>query len=376
MEMPIPELSLCFILFSIYVLATVDQLVYYWLVFGKLAFYKSKKRNKKPLPVSVVICARNQDYNLRKYLPKILEQDYPDFEVVVVNDASTDDTLQLLKDFEREYSNLSIVNIEQNLNFFSGKKFALALGIKSAKHELLLLTDADCEPNSNQWIKQMASTFTSKTEIVLGYSPINPAKGFLNTLVRFDNFQTGVHYLSLSLIGKTSIGVGRNLAYRKSLFYKSGGFISQYKLQTGDDDLFINRVATKNNVRVEINHESFMHASFIPSFLFWFRKKQQQINTGKFYKTGTKFLRGKFRLSLLAFYGLLAALLIINYSILFVLGMFVLRLLTQLVIIKKCSSVLSERNLLLISPLLEISLVFILIAVKISNIFIKQNRWK
>ncbi len=374
--MPVPEVSLYFILFIIYVIAFIDQLVYYWFVFGKLAFYKSKKRNKKPLPVSVVICARNQDYNLGQYLPKILEQDYPDFEVVVVNDASTDDTLQLLQDFERQYPHLSIVNIQQNLNFFSGKKFPLALGIKSAKNELLLLTDADCEPSSTQWIKQMASAFTSKTEIVLGYSPIKPAKGFLNTLMRYDNFQTGIHYLSHSLINKTSIGVGRNLAYRKSLFYKSGGFISHYKLQTGDDDIFINRVATKNNTQVEIQHDSFMNANFIPSFSLWYRKKKQQLNTGKYYKTGTKFLRGKYRLSLLTFYGLLAALLVFNYGILFVLGLFVLRLFTQLLIIKKCSSVLSERNLLLISPLLELLMVFILISVKISNIFIKQNKWK
>ncbi len=376
MEMPIPEVSLYFILFSIYVLAGIDQLIYFWFVFGKLAFYKSKKRSKKPVPVSVVICARNQDYNLERYLPKILEQDYPDFEVVVVNDASTDETLELLKDFERKYPHLSIVNISQNLNFFSGKKFPLALGIKSAKHEFLLLTDADCEPSSNQWIKQMASAFTSKTEIVLGYSPIKPAMGFLNTLMRFDNFQTGIHYLSHSLIGKTSIGIGRNLAYRKSLFYKSGGFISHYKLQTGDDDLFINRVATKDNTRIEILPESFMNADFIPSFSLWFRKKQQQVNTGGFYKRGTKFLRGKFRLSLLTFYGLLTALLLLNYSILFVLGLFVLRLFSQLIITKKCASVLSEHKLLLTSPLLELFMIFVLIGVKISNIFIKQNRWK
>lgn len=376
MEIPVPELSLYFILFSVYALAFIDQLIYYWLIFGRLAFYKSKKRNKKPLPVSVVICARNQDYNLKKYLPKILEQDYPDFEVVVVNDSSTDESLQILEDFGRKYPHLSIVNIEQNLNFFTGKKFPLALGIKSAKNELLLLTDPDCEPGSNNWIHQMASTFTNKTEIVLGYSPIKQAKGFLNTLMRFDNFQTGIRYLSFALAKKTYRGIGRNLAYRKSLFYKSGGFISDYKLQSGDDDLFINRVSTKKNTRVEIAADSLMHSEFIPSFSWWYRKKQLQLNTGKRYKTSTKFLRGKFRLSLLVFYGLLAALLIINYSILFVLGLFVLRLITQLIITKKCATILSEHKLLLLSPLLELFILFLLMSVKVSNIFIKQNRWK
>ena len=376
MEMPYPEISLNFILFAIFVLAFIDQLIYYWFIFGKLAFYHPVKRYKKLLPVSVVICARNKDYQLKNFLPKILEQDYPDFEVVVVNDASTDETLEVLQDFDRKYPNMSIVNIAQNLNFFSGKKFALALGIKSAKNELLLLTDADCDPNSDQWLKQMASAFTSKTEIVLGYSPIKQEPGFLNTLIRFDNFQTGIQYLSYSLLGKTYMGIGRNLAYRKSLFYKSKGFISHYKLQSGDDDLFINRVATKNNTCIEIHPDSFLNASFIPSFSLWFGKKKQQINIAKYFKTRTKFLRAKFRYSLLTFYGLMATLLALNYGALIVLALFILRLFTQLFIIKKCASVLSERKLLLISPLLELLLMFLQIFARISNVFIKQDRWK
>ena len=376
MEIPVPEFSLYFILFVVYVLAFFDQLFYYWFMFAKLAFHSPKKRTSKLLPVSVVICARNQDFNLKKNLPKILEQDYPDFEVVVVNDASTDESLQLLQDFERKYANLSIVNVPQNLNFFTGKIFPLALGIKSAKNEILLLTDPDCEPNSNQWIKQMASAFSKKTEIVLGYSPIKQAPGFLNTLMRFDNLQIGMHYLYYALRGNTIRGMGRNLAYRKSLFYKSKGFISDYKLQGGDDDLFINRVTTKSNTRIEIRQGSFMNASFIPSFTLWFRTKKQQLNTGKFYKPKTRFLRGKYRISLLTFFGLLATLLAVNYSSLFVLGLLILRLFSQLFVTKKCLTVLSEPKLLLISPLLELLMVFFLISARISNMFIKQNKWK
>ena len=376
MEIPIPELSLSFILFSIFALAFIDQLIYYWFVFSKLAFHRPKKQGKKPAAVSVVICARNEYHLLKKNLLKILEQDYPDFEVVVVNDASTDETIDFLKDLDREYSNISIVNITQNLNFFSGKKFPLALGIKSAKNELLLLTDADCEPASNLWLKNMASAFTTKTEIVLGYSPIKPAKGFLNTLMRYNTMQTAIQYLSFALMGKTYMGVGRNLAYRKSMFYRSKGFISQYKLQSGDDDLFINRVATKKNTRIEIHPDSFMYSDGKANFSLWFRMKKQTINTARYYKGRTKFLRGNYSLSQFVFYALFVTLLIFGYNSLLVLTLFAFRLLTQLLIIKKCMFVLSERKLLLISPLLELLLMFVHISVRISNIFIKQNKWK
>ncbi|PKP35529.1 MAG: glycosyl transferase family 2 [Bacteroidetes bacterium HGW-Bacteroidetes-17] len=376
MEMPIPQFSIPFILFAIYALAFIDQMIYYWFIFSKLAFYRPTEQSKELLPVSVVICARNEDYLLKTLLPKILEQDYPSFEIVVVNDSSTDDTLEYLEDLKRIHPNISIVNIAQNLNFFSGKKFPLSLGIKSAKNELLVLTDPDCEPTSNQWLKNMALAFTPSTEIVLGYGPIKPDKGLFNTIVRYDTMQRAIQYLSYTLIGKTFMGVGRNLAYKKSLFYKSKGFISHYKIQSGDDDIFINRVATSKNTSISIRPESFMYTAFVPYFRLWFLRKQQQLNTVKYFRSGTRFLLGKYELSKLAIYALFATLLILEYNIVIVLGLFGLRLLTQMIIIKKSMIVLSERKLLLVSPLLELLMIFIHITVRISNVFIKQNKWK
>ena len=374
--MPIPQFSLPFILFAIYALAFIDQMIYYWFIFSKLAFYHPTEQSKELLPVSVVICARNEDYLLKTLLPKILEQDYPSFEIVVVNDSSTDDTLEYLEDLKRIHPNISIVNIAENLNFFSGKKFPLSLGIKSAKNELLVLTDPDCEPTSNQWLKNMASAFTPSTEIVLGYSPIKPDKGFFNTIARYDTMQRAIQYLSYALIGKTFMGIGRNLAYKKSLFYKSKGFISHYKLQSGDDDLFINRIATNKNTRISIRPESFMYATFVPYFRLWFLRKQQQLNTIKYFRRGTRYLLGKYELSKIVIYALFATLLIMEYNILIVLGLFGLRFLTQLIIVKKSMIVLSERKLWLLSPMLELLMIFIHITVRISNVFIKQNKWK
>lgn len=376
MKLPVPEISLLFILFSLYALVFIDQLIYYWFVFGKLAFYKSRKRVKKSVPVSIVICAKNEYYNLLKNLPLVLKQDYKDFEVVVVNDASTDETKDLLQDFEREYSNLSIVHIAQNLNFFSGKKFALSLGIKSAKNEWLLLTDADCEPISNQWLKNMASVFTSKTDIVLGYTHFKASKGFLNMLIRFDNLFYAIQYLSYALIGKPFTGVGRNLAYRKSLFYKSQGFISHYKLESGDDDLFINRVATKKNTSIEIGHDSFTLSESKRGLGSWIIQKQRQSVVARYYKWNTKFLLRKFKLSQLLFYSLLIYLSVVNYNNLIVFSLFGLRLFTQLFIIKKCMNILNEQRLLLISPLAEVLLMLLRIILLFTNLFTKKNKWK
>ena len=370
-----PEFSILFILFCVYALAFMDQLYYYWFVFGKLAFYKSEKKTRYQGAVSVVICAKNEFFNLSKYLPVVLEQDYPEYEVVVVNDASDDDTDDLLRGLENEYSHLKVVKIKQDLNFFKGKKFPLALGIKSAKHEILLLTDADCKPTSNQWIRKMVSGFDENTDIVIGYGPYRRSKGILNLLIRYDAFMAAMQYLAHSLNGNTYMGVGRNLAYRKSLFYKAKGFISHYKIASGDDDLFINEVATKTNASIEVSHESYTLSKAKTSFGDWFRQKRRHLTTAKYYKSKFIFLLAKYSFSQLLFISLLILLVVLNYNLLIVLSLFGLRLFSQLLVLKKCSRILNERNLLLTSPLLEIVLILMQLGLGFSNLIIKQNKW-
>ncbi len=374
---PLPALTFEFILFCAFGLVIMDQLYYYWFVFAKLAFYKAPKGKPNKEGVSIVICAKNEYSNLKKNLPQILDQNYPDFEVIVVNDASDDYTHELLGDLDREYPHLKIVNIRENLNFFSGKKFALSIGIKSAKNDLLLLTDADCYPNSKNWISKMTEAFsTKKVEIVLGYSPYETKKGFLNALIRFDTIQVAMQYFSFALKRKPYMGVGRNLAYRKSLFIKNGGFISHYKLMSGDDDLFINRVATKTNTRVQLHPDSFTVSEPESRYEKWINQKRRHLSTAKYYKSKFKFVLGKYAISQLLMYSFLAVLLILNYHILWALGLLMIRLISQIVITKYCMNHLKENKLLLFSPLLELMLFINHFLLSASNVISKQNKWK
>ena len=364
------------IVFILFALSSIVQLIYYWGVFRKLAFYKAKKKTTKTQAVSVVICAKNEYYNLKENLPIILNQDYPDFEVVVVNDFSDDETTELLDDFKKKYPHLKVVNLTRNLNFFSGKKFPLSLGIKSAKNEILLLTDADCKPNSLKWIGQMASGFNLKTDIVLGYSPYKKEKGLLNSLIRFDTLHIAIQYLSYSLIGKTYMGVGRNLAYRRSVFYKNKGFSSHYKIQSGDDDLFINDVATKTNTSIEIRPESHTLSKASSTFSQWINQKRRHLSTSKYYKGKFKFLLGSYSLSQILFFASFFILIFYSFGFLIVITAFLLRLISQLFIIKKCMNRLNEKELLLLSPLFELMFIILNILFMISGMIFKQNKWK
>ncbi|MFZ4706887.1 MAG: glycosyltransferase [Bacteroidales bacterium] len=371
------EEPLLFCILVVFALSAFIQLVYYWGIFARLAFRRKKSdENAADQPVSVVICARNEYRNLAANLPMILLQDYPNFEVVVVNDNSDDDSKDLLKDFELEYKNLKIVTITQTLNFFSGKKFPLSIGIKSAKNELLLLTDADCKPSSNQWLREMQRNFTSGTEIVLGYGAYETAPGLLNKIIRFDTLHIAIQYFSLALSHIPYMGVGRNLAYRKSLFYRNNGFISHYRIPSGDDDLFVNKAANKINTRIEISRESHTLSQAKSNFSSWVRQKRRHFSSSKFYKSNHKFILGLYLISQILFLASFITLISQLWLYQIVLGIFGLRLMSQMIIFKKCMIQLGEKNLLLLLPLYEVFFVIFNPIISLTNIFQPKVPWK
>jgi len=358
------------------------QMIYYWGVFRKIAFYKKKPLGNRYQPISVVICAKNEYTNLKKNLQMILDQDYPDFEVVVVNDCSDDDSKYLLKTFAEAYPRLKVVTILKNVNFFTGKKFALALGIKSAKHDIVLLTDADCAPKSNRWIAEMQNNFTGSTEIVLGYSGFEQKKGFMDKLVRYDAVMTAMQYFSWSLAGMTYMGVGRNLAYKKEIFFRNKGFATHYQIPSGDDDLFINQVARKNNTQIEISADSQTYSAAKSGFAEWLKQKKRHYSTGFRYKPFHKLVLGLFTISNFLFYAffvfLTIKLLIFHplHNILPILALYAAKIATQMIIFKKTMNKLDENKLLLISPLLDFLFVLLNPMISLSNIIVKQNKWK
>ncbi|HRN42908.1 MAG TPA: glycosyltransferase, partial [Vicingus sp.] len=193
----------------LFLIVFVVQLIYYLGIFSRFAFYKRKEKHIHSFePVSVVICAKNERDNLLNFLPEFLAQDYPTFEVIVVNDHSIDDTVDVLKAYSLQFPNLKVVTVPDNDRFYGSKKFALTLGIKAAQYENILLTDADCRPTSNQWIKLMSNYPVNKS-IVLGFGAYQKQPGMLNKLIRFETLFTAMQYFSFALCKMPYMGVGR-----------------------------------------------------------------------------------------------------------------------------------------------------------------------
>lgn len=299
--LPSFEFGLPVIIFFFFAAMAFILLVYTILVYGRLAFYKEKPTLEEinlP-PVSIIVAARNESDNLFENLPFLLQQNYPEFEVIVVNHQSVDESAYLLNAYTRQYPNLRIIEITRNPHLKPGKKLPITLGIKGAKYEHLLFTDADCKPSSNSWLKSMASHFTPGKELVLGYGPYTKEKGFLNKLIRFDTAWIAMSYFSMALARLPYMGVGRNLAYTKSLFNSVHGFKSHYSLPSGDDDLFIQEAAKKGNYSINLNKRSYTYSDASSTWESWLRQKTRHYSTSSHYKVIKKWLLGIYPLALL-----------------------------------------------------------------------------
>lgn len=334
------------IVLYVFVAVSVLQIFYYAFFFSRVAFYNPEiKGQSQQHPVSVIICARDEDENLARNLPGVLVQSYPSSnEVVVVNDNSVDDSKYILQELKKTFKSLNVVELTQEAKLILGKKYPLSVGIREAKYEILLLTDADCVPSSEYWMQKMQDGYDENIEIVLGYGAYHKRKGLLNKLIRFETFHTALQYLSYALAGMPYMGVGRNLSYKKSLFFRNKGFSSINHIPSGDDDLFINKAATKDNTAVVIDTDAFTRS--IPKLTWgaWLRQKSRHYTTANYYKPKHKFLLGLYFITQFFYYPLLA-LSLLYYYWRYTLAVFGIRFLLQAFILYKAMKKMGEIDL-------------------------------
>jgi len=356
----------------------IVQLYYLLVKQGRLSVYKPVERQSaKTSEVSVIICARNEAENLRQNLPLVLDQKGVKYEVIVVNDCSQDDSADVLREFKSHYPHLKIVVKEEHPRFKTGKKFAATLGIKAASNEIVVFTDADCRPHSDSWLAMLCQNYDNpNAEIVLGYSPYEKKKGLLNLLIRYETFQTALNYFSFALVGTPYMGVGRNLSYKKSLFFRGKGFAAHMHIPSGDDDLFVNQNATAANTQIEVRPETHVYSYPKTTWKSYWNQKTRHLGAGKFYKKAHKLTLSLQSGSAIGFYLLLIACLSLNIEPVFVGILFALRLLVQSFVFYKSLRILRCKDLLGWLIFLDFLYYLFLMILSIRGIFRKNVVWK
>lgn len=356
----------------------IVHICYYLFVFSKFAFDKTNTAlSHTNEPVSVIISAKNELKNLKEFLPLMLSQNYPEFEVIVVNDGSWDETGEYIEELMKSEPRLKLVDVKVEEKYQRGKKLALTLGIKSALYEWLLFTDADCKPLTENWISEMSKGMTEDKEIVLGYSRYKRKNSFLNLFIRWETFYTAMQYFSYALKGKAYMGVGRNMAYRKSLFFKVKGFASHLHIMTGDDDLFVNETANKSNVAIVYSRDSFTESQPKITWGQWWRQKRRHFYTGKFYKSTDKRKLGFFNISHIFFYVFLTLSLVFGldywyYSV----GIYGVRLIVQSIILAYSMDKLRISKIFGFAWLFDILMVPYYLTVGFAGLVTKKIKWQ
>ena len=379
------------LLIGLLVVATAVQVIAWLSVFARLAWHRSAPRtapcatrNTRKPPLSVVICARNEAGNLRQNLPFVLEQQHPDFEVVVVDDDSSDDTPAVLRHFKKKHAHLRVLRVAPKTT--PGKKHALAQGIAVAKHELLVFTDADCRPATPHWLDGLAGAFgisdapptqCTNPEILLGYAPYRPAPGLLNRWIRFETVQTAMQYLSFARMGQPYMGVGRNLAWRKALFGRVGGFAAHADLPSGDDDLLVNAAAHAGNTAICLFPSTFVYSEGEKTWRAWLRQKRRHLSAGTRYRPQHQAFLGILALSHTLHYFLLTPLWFAGFGTICV-SCWAVRMAPAFLIHWKILRQFREERLILWFPLLD-ALLALYYAAFVPPVLIRSNSlisWK
>lgn len=361
----------------LYILAGIVVLNCAFLIlFSKFITQTPKDKIQEEIPpVSLIVCAKNEAENLTEHIPYWIEQDHPHYEIILINDASSDTTLDIMEAYAKKHSMITIVDVENNETFWGNKKYALTLGIKKANHQCMIFTDADCKPASRSWLRHIASNFSAENEIVLGFGSYQRQPGLLNKIIRYETVLTALQYFSFALAGMPYMGVGRNLGYTQKIFYENRGFMLHMNIQSGDDDLFINQASNKTNSVICAEKESFTISTAKTSWKQWLKQKRRHITTARHYKFKHKFLLALFyALNLMFWCVAITSLIMIDWRIPMALVIF--RVLLFWIVYGKAFIKLDQKDLIYYFPILEIFLLLLQLSIFISNGSSKPATWK
>lgn len=366
------------ILFWTFLISSAIQFLFFALV--TLAIYRYKLPSEFPTEkpgVSVIVCAKNEYENLLKLIPALLQQNYPDFEIILVDDKSTDETYDYAIELEQQEKKFKLLRIDNTPDHIHNKKYAITLGVKAAKNDLILLTDADCLPAGEYWMDEMSKGFSDdKKQFVLGYSQYRDEKTILSTFINYETLLTGIHYIGLGLLGNPYMGVGRNLAYRKSVFLKNNGFGRFQGIVGGDDDLIVNQHARRRNTSFVLSDQAMVYSMPKTSIKDFLLQKTRHLSVGRHYRKADRMLLGLLITSKFTFWiSFFTAIMAVNQTIL-IGGSFLLAMVSLLTSISALKKKTGDNSGIWMFPLLEILYLFYYITTGLKVLFTKKIKWK
>lgn len=376
-------------LIDLVLLVCVGVMFIYQIAYNIICLCNFNKKKRTPTTsnnkqgVSVIIVTNNSADALKTGLLQILEQDYPLFEVVVVNENSTDDTEFVLYVLKKNYSNLTVINLGRNDNNFESYKFSLSIGIRSAKYSYCLLTNVSCTPQGYNWLDKMMEPVNNNNQckIVTGMVSREKSKyGLLNAIVRYDESLSCVNLISYTNLGNAYTSCGMNMIYEKDFFISHGGFIAQYTKMCSQEDYFVHRFSNKKNTATVVDNEAKLLLPPINSFGTFCRTKFATSLSHKALKGSSKVLLATLPLSSFLFYVLLGILFFFSFPWQYILIFIVAKWISQIVFSTKQRRKTSAKKIVWVAPFMEIFFFLFNFIIRVRVLFYRKKekkiRWK
>lgn len=356
------------------------QILHYILIYGKLLFKKKKQDNPasyndEPKGVSVVVVVNNNSKALQEELLKLLEQDYPLFEVLVVNENSSDDTEYILTVLKNAYPHLTIVNLGKNANKFSDRKFSVAIGIRSAKYDTIVLSDIIADVKDFNWLKSMVVPMKDK-KILVGFVNIGKRKGLLNQFVQYYHATWSMNSLGYALMGFPFSADGRNMAYSKEFFFQKGGLIAQYRENCHQEDYFLSRFANKKNTFINLDPDSFVTYPAYKDYKSFKRMAYSQFLSHKAFSFSTKMRLALIPVTSLLLYLTVAFMIYIGFPWQYLVLPVLIKWTVQIIYYNKCTKRLKTNINSIFAPLYEIYFIFFNFNLRVKKLFSHKKTHK
>lgn len=288
--------SVQIVIFVALLLLFAVELFYLYAIYNRVVGYSRRVAKGRvsycaDLPsVSVVVYAHAEEGDrILQLLPRLVAQRYADFEVIVVNDGTAEELKNAIALYECEYNNVYQTFVPDTVYNVSRKKLGITLGVKAAKNDVIILTDANCIPLSDNWLTSIARNFVPGVDVVLGYTRMTCEEGYKKGGYQtFDRMVFGLRFLAYAVMKAPYMGMGGNLAYRRETFFANKGFSAHLNLHFGDDDLLINEIARKGNTRIEVSPDSMVEACYNDTAEAWHEMRMRYNFTSRFLHTSSK----------------------------------------------------------------------------------------
>ncbi len=310
-----------------------------------------KKMGLEGLPeaqsVSVIVVVNDDLDYIENTLPLLLQQKYDlPYQVVVVNDMpELEETSDMLKVLTERFPNLYVTTIRENHHFKHTRKLAYTIGIKAARYDCLLFTTTHDIPANDKWLGLMSKGFVSRHSLVLGYNRIQRKPGFLNRLERTVNIFTSLPMFAAAVSGKPFLARSGNMGFTRQLFFDNHGYCKYLRLNSGENDLFLQRVRKFADTSVILSPSAATEHLFAPRYSIWYNRRKFDTYTYRYYPASLRLFLGMEHLFRILFWGSALTLIIMQVPWMWIISVLLigLRILLMSLVFRKLSKRTQEK---------------------------------